>query len=132
MKICLSTLEGVIEILQIVLLVGKIIVLSILAQSIGIPSGRVVLLTPPKYDHKAWVAFKAKDGVSEAQVGRSEELCEAYAERCAMVASRRRTQLVDVCRAMKDREVSGLADLHSTDQSTFDSNFLIPTRGVCF
>ncbi|XP_003743842.1 isoamyl acetate-hydrolyzing esterase 1 homolog [Galendromus occidentalis] len=74
------------------------------AATVGIPRERVVLLTPPKYDHKAWVAHKAKDGVLESQVGRGEDLCEDYARRCAEVASRNGTLLVDVCAAMKARD----------------------------
>lgn len=70
------------------------------------PQERIVLLSPPKYDHTAWAAHKAKDGVSEDQIGRREDLCEAYAERCVNVASQKGTKIVDVCAAMKAREVS--------------------------
>lgn len=76
------------------------------SQSIGMPTQRLILLTPPKYDHSAWAAHKAKDGVPESQVGRREELCGDYAGRCVKVASQRRTQLVDVHEAMKARDVS--------------------------
>ncbi|XP_022655372.1 isoamyl acetate-hydrolyzing esterase 1 homolog [Varroa destructor] len=67
----------------------------------GLPVSRIILITPPEYDHAKWTELKGTEGVPADQIGRAEGRSKLYAEKCVEIAKKRGTQVADIHKAMQ-------------------------------
>jgi len=68
----------------------------------GVDSHKILLITPPCYDHARWVSRKESLGVPESQVGRTPDRVQVYVEACRKLARNEKLTLVDTFKAMTD------------------------------
>lgn len=70
------------------------------------PTSRIILVTPPEYDHEMWKKhLLAENRLSDCDA-RAAGRSKSYAEKCVEVAKKRDTLLVDVHSAMTAKSVS--------------------------